>query len=85
MLAGSLYTAVGLLRLGWITNFLSHSVIAGFMTGAAVIIGLSQVKGVVSSFSRSPVDACSVPAACPDKRKIMLKGSVVWSRTSRKP
>ena len=43
LLAGCLYTAVGLLRLGWITNFLSHSVICGFMTGASVIIGLSQV------------------------------------------
>lgn len=44
LLAGCLYTAVGLLRLGWITNFLSHSVICGFMTGASVIIALSQVK-----------------------------------------
>ncbi|KAL3138605.1 hypothetical protein ABBQ32_006371 [Trebouxia sp. C0010 RCD-2024] len=44
LLAGCMYTAVGLLRLGWITNFLSHSVICGFMTGASVIIGLSQVK-----------------------------------------
>lgn len=43
LLAGSLYTAVGLLKLGWITNFLSHSVICGFMTGASVIIALSQV------------------------------------------
>ena len=42
-LAGCLYTLVGILRLGWVTNFLSHSVIAGFMTGASVIIGLSQV------------------------------------------
>ena len=42
-LAGCLYTMVGILRLGWVTNFLSHSVIAGFMTGASVIIGLSQV------------------------------------------
>lgn len=38
-----MYTAVGVLQLGWVTNFLSHSVIAGFMTGASVIIGLSQV------------------------------------------
>ena len=44
LLAGCLYTAVGLLRLGWITNFLSHSVICGFMTGASVIIALSQAS-----------------------------------------
>ncbi len=47
LLAGSLYTAVGLLKLGWITNFLSHSVICGFMTGASVIIALSQVHPVL--------------------------------------
>jgi MFS superfamily sulfate permease-like transporter len=34
---------VGALRLGFLTNFLSHSVISGFTSGAAVIIGLSQV------------------------------------------
>jgi hypothetical protein len=38
-----MYTAVGVLRLGFLTNFLSHSVIGGFTSGAAVIIGLSQV------------------------------------------
>lgn len=43
-LAGCLYTLVGVLRLGWLTNFLSHSVISGFMTGASVIIGLSQAR-----------------------------------------
>lgn len=42
-LAGCLYTFVGVFRLGWLTNFLSHSVIAGFMSGASVIIALSQV------------------------------------------
>lgn len=42
-LAGLIYTAFGVLRLGWLTQFLSHAVIAGFTTGAATIIGLSQV------------------------------------------
>lgn len=42
-IAGCLYTAVGILKLGWLTNFLSHSVISGFMSGASVIIALSQV------------------------------------------
>ncbi|CAL5218904.1 g648 [Coccomyxa viridis] len=45
-LAGCLYTIVGILKLGWLTNFLSHSVISGFMSGASVIIALSQVKSI---------------------------------------
>ena len=47
-LAGILYTAFGVLRLGWITQFVSHAVIAGFTTGAATVIGLSQVLYVVA-------------------------------------
>lgn len=42
-LVGILYSAVGFLRLAWLTNFISHSVIAGFMSGAAVTIALQQV------------------------------------------
>ncbi|KAK9843672.1 hypothetical protein WJX81_001934 [Elliptochloris bilobata] len=51
-LAGCLYTLVGILRLGWVTNFLSHSVISGFMTGASVIIGLSQCKSILGYNTR---------------------------------
>lgn len=29
---------------GWVTNFLSHAQVSGFMTGAAILIGLSQVS-----------------------------------------
>ena len=39
-----MYTGVGVLRLGYLANFLSHSVISGFTSGAAIIIGLSQLK-----------------------------------------
>lgn len=42
-----LYTAAGILRLGFLTNFLSHSLISGFTSGAALIIGLSQVKYIL--------------------------------------
>lgn len=44
-IAGCFYTAVGLLRLGWVLNFLSSAVVSGFMTGASVTIALSQVGG----------------------------------------
>ena len=44
LVVGLLDLALGLLRLGFLVNFLSRSVISGFMAGAAVIIALSQVK-----------------------------------------
>ena len=46
-IAGLMYTAVGLLRLGWITNFLSHTTISGFMSGACIVIALSQVSSAL--------------------------------------
>ncbi len=37
-------TVMGLVRIGFLVNFLSHPVLAGFTSGAAIIIGFSQVK-----------------------------------------
>lgn len=43
-LVGSIELLMGLLRLGFLVNFLSRSVISGFISGAAIIIAFSQVK-----------------------------------------
>ena len=48
-LAGLLYTAVGVFRLSFFINFLSASVINGFMTGAAVTIMTSQFRNACVS------------------------------------
>ena len=44
LLVGLIQFMLGLFRVGFITNFLSHAVISGFTSAAALIIGLSQVK-----------------------------------------
>ncbi|WP_422019071.1 SulP family inorganic anion transporter [Robiginitalea biformata] len=41
---GVLQLAFGLLRMGFLVNFLSRPVISGFTSAAAIIIGLSQLK-----------------------------------------
>ncbi len=43
-MVGGMLTLMGLLRLGVLANFLSHSVLAGFTTAAAILIALSQAK-----------------------------------------
>jgi sulfate permease, SulP family len=43
-LVGAIEVVMGVLRLGFLVNFLSRSVTSGFISGAAVIIGFSQVK-----------------------------------------
>lgn len=46
LLSGVFLLAMGLLRLGLITNFLSHPVISGFISASGVIIALSQLRHV---------------------------------------
>ncbi|GAX72884.1 hypothetical protein CEUSTIGMA_g339.t1 [Chlamydomonas eustigma] len=41
-----IYTGIGLLQLGWLMKFLSHPVVGGFMSGAAITNGLGQAKYV---------------------------------------
>lgn len=41
---GFIQFLMGVLRLGFLVNFLSHAVISGFTSAAAIMIGLSQLK-----------------------------------------
>lgn len=41
---GGIQLLLGVLRMGFLVNFLSKPVISGFTSGAAIIIGLSQLK-----------------------------------------
>jgi len=43
-LSGGLLLIMGLLRLGFLANFLSHPVISGFISASGLLIALSQVK-----------------------------------------
>jgi SulP family sulfate permease len=43
-LSGLMLTAMGLLRLGFIANFLSHPVISGFITASGILIATSQLR-----------------------------------------
>ena len=43
-LVGAIQLLLGFLRLGFLVNFLSHPVISGFTSAAALIIGFSQLK-----------------------------------------
>jgi len=46
-LSGALLVVMGVLRLGFLGNFLSHPVIAGFITASGILIAASQVKHVL--------------------------------------
>lgn len=46
-LVGAMQIVASLLRLGFLVSFLGHPVISGFTSGAAIIIGLSQLKYIL--------------------------------------
>jgi len=47
LLSGGMLVLMGLFRLGFLTNFLSHPVIAGFITASGLLIATSQLKHIL--------------------------------------
>ncbi|KAL8162710.1 hypothetical protein V2J09_014199 [Rumex salicifolius] len=45
--AGIIQASLGFLRLGFIVDLLSHATIVGFMAGAATVVCLQQLKGIL--------------------------------------
>ncbi|TRD15177.1 sulfate permease [Palleronia caenipelagi] len=46
-LSGGFLVILGILRLGFLANFLSHPVIAGFITASGILIATSQLKHIL--------------------------------------
>lgn len=57
-LSGAILLIMGVFRLGFLANFLSHPVIAGFITASGILIAASQLKHIlgISSHGHSLVD-----------------------------
>lgn len=47
LISGVMLTVMGLFRLGFIANFLSHPVISGFITASGILIAISQLKHIL--------------------------------------
>lgn len=60
LLVGVIQITLGMLRMGVLVNFISHTVVVGFTAGAAILIGTSQIPyvlGVSKASNLSFVDA----------------------------
>ena len=53
LMCGALLLVARLLRLGFIANFLSRSVLVGFLTGVGIQVAMGQVKGMTGVPSQS--------------------------------
>jgi SulP family sulfate permease len=46
-LSGAILVGLGLLRLGFLANFISHPVVAGFITASGILIAASQLRHIL--------------------------------------
>ncbi|MGY6695234.1 MAG: SulP family inorganic anion transporter [Roseinatronobacter sp.] len=49
LISGAIMLALGILRLGFLANFLSHPVISGFITAAGILIASSQLRHLLGA------------------------------------
>jgi SulP family sulfate permease len=49
LLSGAMLILLGVLRFGFVTNFLSHPVVSGFITASGVLIALSQIRHLLGT------------------------------------
>jgi len=47
LLSGLILVGLGIARFGFVTNFLSHPVVSGFITASGIIIALSQLRHIL--------------------------------------
>lgn len=94
LMVGVIQLGMGLLRLGFLTSLLSHNVLSGFTSGAALIIGASQAKhlfGIQVPRSHSLIETLGeIATALPETRPATLAigaGAVAvllaWPRLAR--
>ena len=93
-LSGGFLVLLGVLRLGFLANFLSHPVIAGFITASGILIATSQLKhilGVSAHGHTLPEMIASIVAHLGEVNWITLvigviaTGFLFWVRKNLKP
>lgn len=93
-LSGGFLLLMGVLRLGFLANFLSHPVIAGFITASGILIATSQLKhilGISAGGHTLPEMLSSLLAHLPETNGITVvvglaaTGFLFWTRKRLKP
>ncbi len=77
LLCGAMLLGMGLARMGVLANFLSHPVLSGFTSAAAVIIVLSQLPGLTGTQWPRLADFAAHPSAVLDALRSMQPGALL--------
>ncbi len=62
LMVGGISVTLGLLRVGFVVNFISHHVISGFTSAAALLIALSQLKHLLGIDIPRGINVIEMPA-----------------------
>ncbi|MBK8159859.1 MAG: sulfate permease [Rhodospirillaceae bacterium] len=93
-LSGLILVAMAVLRLGFLSNFLSHSVISGFISASGILIAASQLKHIlglkaggdtlpeIAEALASQLGAVNIPTLIIG---VSATGFLFWVRKSLKP
>ena len=93
-LSGVFLVLMGVLRMGFLANFLSHPVIAGFITASGILIAASQIRhllGVGADGHTLPGMIASLAAHVDETNMVTVllgaaaTGFLVWVRKGLKP
>jgi SulP family sulfate permease len=93
-MSGLILLAMGVFRLGFLANFLSHPVIAGFMAAAIILIAGSQLKHLFGirasgsnllSLGRSLFENAGQASGVTILVSLGASGFLIWSRKGLKP
>nr|MBP7909187.1 sodium-independent anion transporter [Pseudomonadales bacterium] len=94
LLSGLMLCAMGLLRLGFLANFLSHPVISGFISASALLIAAGQLKTIlgIEAHGHSFVEiATNLARHLPQTQLLSAAVGIgaaaflFWARTALKP
>lgn len=94
LLSGLILLSMGLLRLGFMANLLSHPVVSGFITASGILIAIGQTKyllGVKAGGQTVPEMLSALIVALPDVNGPTLVTAtatlafLLWLRTAAKP
>lgn len=85
-MAGAFQLLLGLARVGTLVNFISHTVVVGFTTGAAVVIAASQLRHFlgldVAATGSFPATLSALATAVPDTQPRAVAIGVVTLATA---
>lgn len=94
MLSGLILLAMGVARLGFVANYLSHPVVSGFITASGLLIAAGQLKHLLGISAQGETWTTLLPAlvaGLPETNPITLSLGVAvtaflfWSRRGLKP